>query len=456
MSENGRRLSRRQFVTASAGSTAALLLAACGGGDDDGGGSPRDQAQQQDQAAASGPASTTYDGPAVKLAYWNGFTGGDGPLMGELVKRFNSEHPNIAVTMNTIQWADFYQRLPTAVASGKGPDVAVMHLDQAPTNAARNVIQPLDDLAQTLELAEGDFANPEVWNAGIYKEKRYAIPLDVHPLAAYYNMDLFEKAGVTAIPKTGDELDTAVEAVKTKGGVQQPFWMPARWPGLLMFQSLLYQNGGTLYNEDTTEAVFNSAEGVEALQWMLDKQKAGWGPNNVAQDAQYVAFKNAKNATTWDGVWQLNDLEKTQLKWQAAPIPKVFDEDASWAGSHQFVIPRSRNADENKVQAAKVFIGWVSANSLEWAQAGMIPARNAAREDPKFASIEKIQGVAPAAENVRFPPPVPGIGDVGAQTFEQAVIATMSGQGDPKSNLDKAASKAKSMLAENAKKYNAA
>ena len=241
--ENGKRLSRRQFVTASAGSTAALLLAACGGGDDDGGGSPRDAAQQQDQAAASGPASTTYEGPKVALAYWNGFTGGDGPLMADLVKRFNSENPNIAVTMNTIGWADFYQRLPTAVASGKGPDVAVMHVDQTATNAARRVIMPLDDLAQALELQATDFGE-EVWNAGLYQEKRYAIPLDIHPLAAYYNMDVLKKAGIDKPPATGEELDAAMEAVKSKGGVQQPFWMPARWPAHLMFQTLLWQNGG--------------------------------------------------------------------------------------------------------------------------------------------------------------------------------------------------------------------
>jgi multiple sugar transport system substrate-binding protein len=452
--ENGKRLSRRQFVTASAGSTAALLLAACGGGDDDGGGSPRDAAQQQDQAAASGPASTTYEGPKVALAYWNGFTGGDGPLMADLVKRFNSENPNIAVTMNTIGWADFYQRLPTAVASGKGPDVAVMHVDQTATNAARRVIMPLDDLAQALELEATDFGE-EVWNAGLYQEKRYAIPLDIHPLAAYYNMDVLKKAGIDKPPATGEELDAAMEAVKSKGGVQQPFWMPARWPAHLMFQTLLWQNGGEVYNEDVTEAAFNSPEGVEALQWMLDKQKEGWGPNNVAQDAQYVAFKNAKNATTWDGVWQLNDLAKTKLNWDAAPVPQVFDEKAVWAGSHQFVIPQSRNADENKIQAAKVFIGWMSANSLEWAKAGMVPARGTAREDAAFKEIEKVPALAEAIEYARFPPPVPGIADVGGQSFEQAVIATMSGQGDPKTNLDNAANKAKSLLEANAKKYQA-
>ena len=50
--------------------------------------------------------------------------------------------------MNTLQWADYYAKLPSAVTAGKGPDVAIMHVDSVATNAARRVIQPLDDVAR--------------------------------------------------------------------------------------------------------------------------------------------------------------------------------------------------------------------------------------------------------------------------------------------------------------------
>ncbi len=42
-----------------------------------------------------------YAGPALTLAYWNGFTGGDGPTMQELLKNFMSEHDNITIKNNT-------------------------------------------------------------------------------------------------------------------------------------------------------------------------------------------------------------------------------------------------------------------------------------------------------------------------------------------------------------------
>ena len=102
-----------------------------------------------------GGGAEGYDGPNVALQFWNGFTGGDGPIMKQLVDKFNSEHPNIKVTMNTQQWADYYAKLPSAVAAGKGPEIAIMHVDSVATNAARRVIQPLDDVATALEPERG-------------------------------------------------------------------------------------------------------------------------------------------------------------------------------------------------------------------------------------------------------------------------------------------------------------
>ncbi|MCU1432498.1 MAG: transporter substrate-binding protein [Actinotalea sp.] len=183
--------SRRRLAAGAFALTAALAVAGCGGG------VTAEEAAEGGGDAEGGTEFTgEYTGPAVELAYWNGFTGGDGPFMTQMVEDFNAEHENIKIVPNTIQWADFYQRVPAAVQAGEGPDVGVMHLDQLATNAARNVIVPVDDVAEALELTEEDFT-AEVWNAGVYQDKRYGIPLDVHSLAMYYNTENFAAAGIT-------------------------------------------------------------------------------------------------------------------------------------------------------------------------------------------------------------------------------------------------------------------
>src|SRR5918994_4618842 len=155
----GSGFSRRNFLGLSAAVGAAGLTAACGGGTS---GPPGTQ-----QQGGGEEFTGTYDGPNVALAFWNGFTGGDGAFMKKLVDQFNTEHQNIKVTMNVYEWADYYQKVPAAVSTGNGPDLGIMHVDQVATNAARNVVLPLDDVASSLALKETDFS-PPVWQAGVY------------------------------------------------------------------------------------------------------------------------------------------------------------------------------------------------------------------------------------------------------------------------------------------------
>jgi multiple sugar transport system substrate-binding protein len=437
-------VSRGQVLAMGAAGAAALFLPGCGGGDT--------KKKLNESQSGGGGGGSTYDGPAVKLAFWNGFTGGDGPYMQRLVKRFNGEHKNITVVMNKLEWANYYQKVPAAVNAGKGPDLGIMHIDQLATNAARQVIIPLDDVAQSLKLAKNDFA-AEVWDGGVYNGDRYGIPLDTHPLGFYYNKKLMQQAGIDAPPETKADFEAALQKMSSKG-IKSPFWMPATWPAHLIFMSLLWQFGGELVNADGTEATFNSAAGKQALSWMLSMQQKGFSPKNVAPDSQYVAFKNEKNAFTWDGIWQINDLKTVPgLEWDAAPLPQIGDQKAVWASSHNFVIMKQRSADDNKLQASKVFINWISQHSIDWARAGQIPARNTVRNSAAFKALPQQSALAQQISYVHFPPALPGWGDVSAQTLEQAVTAAVQGKSTADKALDAGVSKANQLLKENKKKY---
>jgi multiple sugar transport system substrate-binding protein len=437
----GRGFSRRHVL---AGLGAAATLAACGGGKTAG------------EAAGGGAATSqssfngTYTGPAVTLSYWNGFTGGDGPFMTKLVQQFMQENPNIKIQQNTVQWAEYYQRMPAAVTAGKGPDVGAMHLDQLATNAARNIIVPVDDVAQSLGLSESDFT-PEVWSAGIYKDKRYGIPLDVHSLAQYTNTDLMKSAGVSDSPQDKASFEAALKDLQGKGQ-QNPFWMPSRWPAHLMFLSVLWQNGGEPYAADGSKATFDSEQGVAALTWMVDQVKNGTSPKNVAIDSQYVAFKGKKVPITWDGIWQINDLKATQVPFTLSFIPKIGEQQLSWANSHNFYITKQATQDQNKGQASRVFIDWISKHSADWAGAGMIPARKSVRDTA--AVVNSPQGaIAKQIENLRFLPPVPGLGDVQSQTLEVAVANAVLLKQTPDAALKEAAAKATKLMEANKAKF---
>jgi multiple sugar transport system substrate-binding protein len=429
-------LSRRGFLALGAGSMAALV-AGCGGGQGVG-----------SQPSSSGGFSGKYTGPNLTLSYWNGFTGGDGPAMQDLVKRFDSSHKNIAIKNNTVEWATFYQRLPAAAQAGSGPDVGAMHLDQLATNAARHVIVPLDDVAKAIGLKQADFT-PAVWEPGIYDDKRYGIPLDVHCLALYWNKDHFQKAGITDPPSDAASLDDACKKLQA-AGFETPMWMPNQWPAHLMFLSLLWQNGGEPYGQE--EATFGSDAGVAALSWMVEQIKKGYSPKNVDIDAQYLAFKNGKTSITWDGIWQINDLQASGMNWDMAPVPTIGDEPASWANSHHFFMTSKAADDKNRSDASKVFIAWMSEQSSAWAKAGMIPARNSAREEEAYTSSPQ-SVMTDFLPNLHFLPAIPGIGDVTTQTLQVAVNEAVLGKSSVKDALAKYEANATKLMQENKAKF---
>lgn len=439
-----RGVNRRSFLTLGDTLATGALLSGCGGGKSATGAAKGGQAQ----ATFKG----TYNGPAVTLSYWNGFTGGDGPFMKKMVAQFMKENPKITIAANTIEWSQYYQRLPAAMQAGKGPDVGVLQLDQMATQAARNILVPVDDLASSLGLAAADFPK-EVWDAGTYQGKRYGIPLDVHSIAQYYNTDQFRRAGISKAPTDDASLQDALAKLKSVG-VANPFWMPSRWPAHLMFLSLLWQNGGQPYAADGSKASFDSDAGVTALTWMVDVITKGYSPKNVALDSQYVGFKNGKLATTWDGIWQINDLKASGLPFALSPLPRIGTTQAAWANSHQFYVTRQATGDDNRLQASLTFLNWMSKNSAQWAGAGMIPARKSVRESAQVQ--QSTQGpIAAQIDTLRFLPSVPGLGDVQAQTLEIAVADAVLGKQQPAAALKSAAGKANQLLAANKKKFGA-
>ena len=428
-------LTRRQFLVATG--VAGLAVSGCG---------------STAIEPGTGPALTGgYTGPPVTISFWNGFTGGDGPAMRRLVTAFNESQDRIVVAQNTVRWEQFYQRVVAAVHAGKGPDVGAMHLEQLGTQAARQTVNPLDDVVDELGLRPEEYPQ-SVWEAGRYRDRRYGIPFDVHSLASFANLDLLGRT-TQQQPADAQGLQATMAALQ-QAGVDTPLWVPNAWPAHLIFLSLLWQHGGEPYALDGSRATFDSDAGVAALRWMRGQVDAGFSPPNVAEDSQYTAFKNGQGVFTWDGIWQINDLQTNapDLKWSLAPLPRIGDQPAVLANSHQLVIFRNREPDDNKLVAAKAFLKYLTEQSAAWTAAGMIPARSAARETPDFTASPQAV-LTPTIPTMRFLPTLPGVPDVQSQTLEIAVQEAVLGRVEPAAALRAAAQQATTLMQANLNKF---
>ena len=354
--------------------------------------------------------------------------------------------------MNVLQWADFYAKVPTAVSSGNGPDLAIMHIDQLATNAARRVIIPVDEIATVLEYQEDDFA-PAVWQAGVYKEQRYGIPLDVHPLLFYYNQADLQKAGLSEPPKDKAELRGGAQGHEGQGGpgpvlgdldlagppdvvvadlpVRRGALQRRRLPGPVQLRGR--RPGPDL--DDQPDPDLQPQE--RGRRRPGDRLPAGQERPHLGRHLDDERVGQGQGPGVGRG----------------SELPQIGSQPAVWGSSHNFVVTTQAQKDPNKLQASKVFIACISDHSIDWAKAGQIAARASVRESPEFQALETQSTAAQQLDYVKFPPAVPGIGEVTAPTFELAVNEAVLGKKSPKAALDEATKKANELLAANKKKY---
>ena len=111
-----------------------------------------------------------------------------------------------------------------------------------------------------------------------------------------------------------------------------------------------------------------------------------------------------------------------------------------------------KTPDENKSTAARVFLNWISQQSLEWAKAGQVPARNEVRESAEFTALKEQAALGAQIDDLHFLPPVAGIGDAMLE-WEKALNESVLGIKSPQAALSDAAGRADKILQANKQKY---
>lgn len=413
--------------------------------------------------------ATTIQPPATggPIEIWTHFTGPDGAYFSALVDKFNTETPQCPASHRVKLSSQFTVNLTAAKLGNRLPQVLAAGFDELPILAEEEIISPIDDLATQAGFDAQDF--PEaIWNSSIWKDARYGIPLDTHPMVFFYNKALFTEAGLDpANPPTDREsFEAAIAAINDKTEATG-FQVVNTGPGAnfllgLAWSTLFYQAGGEWTNADLSAATFNSEAGVQAADYLAHLVNDVGAPK-ASSDQEIIAFANAQNAMVWSGPWESSRyLGSAALANGAdvgfAPVPQIFDNPGVWGGSHQMAVTTTA---QGEVRAcAYYFIDWLSANSYNWAEGGQIPARNEVREavansGATEGTLAFIAAIAPMAEAVRFVRTIPG---GGAMLFDpqgagEAATLVVNGTRPAQEALDAAVEFNTGKLLENKDRY---
>ncbi|HEX2037514.1 MAG TPA: extracellular solute-binding protein, partial [Chloroflexota bacterium] len=142
------------------------------------------------------------------------------------------------------------------------------------------------------------------------------------------------------------------------------------------FHHFLRQAGADIFSPDGQKAGFNNGAGVAAMTALSDL----WQRNNHPLPVGALdLLEQRRLATLLNGPWNLNRLGQpsspafNDLRVAFAPQMNPA-KPAWWAQSHQLALPKQQQVDEAKRTAAFNFVLWLTEHTLDWSQAGQLPA----------------------------------------------------------------------------------
>ncbi|MFC4601811.1 ABC transporter substrate-binding protein [Cohnella hongkongensis] len=402
-----------------------LILAGCSGNSS----KPANTSQPSETSSGSGGSAKTEP---VEITFWNLFGGGEGDFVDQIVNGFNESQQEVAVKTLRLESNEYYAKFGTALASGKGPDVAVSHADRLAPFVKAGQLSPLDELA-----AKAEFNFSEITDANVesvsYEGKPYAVPLDTHFHMFYYNKDLLGQAGLLnedGTPKFGDispegfkqfltEIQNKVPDV-TPFGVNTPYFHEP-------FYNLYYQAGGSILTEDLSKADLNNEKAISVLNFYLDLYDQGL--SDINDKTPWDTFHSGKSATWFGGVWEAGwHLGEAGLNVGITSIPPFFGSESHWSGSHTLVIP-DYVTDEKKVAAMKFMKYFTMEGGKIWAQAGHVPAGKAVTASEEYLNLPYREEFIQSQKTVKYAPKTDrynAIDTVVKETLQGIIFKTIS------------------------------
>ncbi|HEY2555606.1 MAG TPA: extracellular solute-binding protein, partial [Diaminobutyricibacter sp.] len=276
---------------------ATLTLASCGFG----GGS----------SSSSGDAKTLN----LMVASYSDGTKGEWQ---QIIKDFEAKNAGIKVNLDVQSWTAINDVIKTKIQAGKQPDI--LNIDSFAGFAADKLLYPAKDIvsAKTLD----DFQPSFVKNASI-DGTQWGLPFIASARALFYNKDIFQKAGITAPPKTWADLEADAAKIKTAGSIG--YGMPLGSEEAQAESAIWFYGAGGGYGDSKTLTI-DSPENVTGATEMQKLINAGvTEPNAGSTDRTpllnvFIQGKIGMQVGLPPTVGQIKD-KNAGLNYGIAPIP---------------------------------------------------------------------------------------------------------------------------------------
>lgn len=268
-------------------------------------------------------------------------------LIQQLIRdSFNKEHGNIEVHVRLVG-----DSLTNGILSGKGPDV---YLGSTPSEimnyAFRNQIV---DLTRFADLDDVLSQFPECATEGMrWEDAIYGIPETQTMPMLFYRKDILKEMELE-VPQTWEDVIYVLSMLK-KSNLE--FGIPY---GHGTFTTMLYQRGGSLYNEEKKATALTSAAAIEAFDQYTSFFTDYSAPISYNEQNR---FRSGEMPILLSSLGFYNTLEtlapEINGKWGIAPYPSTRLEDGTLQSDIAIDVTGSYILNEEKADICWKFLKW--------------------------------------------------------------------------------------------------
>ena len=333
--------------------------------------------------ASSSPSSSAPNGgglttaapvsPPVTVTFWGTYGNGGNTAQTDilnktLIPEFEKLNPGVSIEYVDVPYDSLKQKLTTGAAGGQLPDLVRSDIGWVAQFGKLGVFAQLDGRMSNFD-ALSKAVYPGTLATNWWNGHYYGLPLDTNTRVLITDQKALQAAGLTAAPKTFEDLKTM--AVKLKGTGTQLFadsglqgWNILPW---------IWSGGGQITDDKLSKAsgFLDSDTNVATVQMLVDLYNAKQIPNLITGNQGATGTSDGlptdKYATIFDGPW-MKDIWKGQYPTFSpiyAPIPAGAGGSISVVGGENIVMT---TASKNQA-AAQAFIAFTQSRDFQLAMA---------------------------------------------------------------------------------------
>ena len=187
---------------------------------------------------------------------------------------YMADHPDIDLRIVPIDEGSITQRIATAQAANRLPDIVRMGIERVAAFAADGILDEDAAVATIASIGEDDFrAGPLAMVVDPATGKYSAVPFDGWIQAIWYRADVFESAGLAA-PTSWDTINAACETLPGSGNLLYALTLgtdAGQNYGHQVFEQVAMSNDAWPFDADGN-VTMNTPEMIAALKFYTDLQ----------------------------------------------------------------------------------------------------------------------------------------------------------------------------------------